>query len=325
MRAPVAFMIFNRPDLTERVFAEIARARPAKLLVIADGPRTGRRDDADKCAAARRVIERVDWPCEVLQNYADTNMGCAHRPATGLRWVFEHVEEAVILEDDCLPQPSFFRYCDDLLERYRDDERIMHVSGDQFVPQPPPELFSYSFSRYPLSWGWATWRRAFRHYDLNISLWPAVRNTSWLADILGDERAVAHWTSIFDRTFADVDNVNTWDFQWVFTCWIRSGLSVLPHVNLVSNVGYRGDATHTKHAGDHRANIPNGDLAFPLKHPDHVVCDRDKDRMIFEAVVLSAGQPRFIDRLRSACAAVLPRQVRKSISALRSRAVSAAD
>jgi hypothetical protein len=325
MRAPIVFLIFNRPDLTERVFAEIARARPRKLLVIADGPRPDHADDVEKCAAARRIIERVDWPCDVLKNYASENMGCARRPSSGLQWAFERVEEAVILEDDCLPNPSFFTYCDELLERYRDDERVMHISGDQFVQPPAHHAFSYSFSRYCLSWGWATWRRAFAHYDLHIARWPAVRSTPWLADILSDERAVAHWTAIFDRTFADLDDVNTWDYQWVFACWIQSGLSVLPPVNLVSNIGYRDDATHTKRAGDERANVPNGDLAFPLRHPDFVVRDREMDRLIFETVVLRGRSPRFLDRLRDRCAAALPRPVRRSLTALRSRAVSAAD
>ena len=132
MRTPVVFIIFSRPDLTARVFAEIARARPEKLLVIADGPRPDREGEDAKCAATRAIIERVDWPCEILKNYSNVNLGCGHRPATGLRWVFEQVEEAIILEDDCVPHPTFFRFCEELLEHYRDDERVMHISGDNF-------------------------------------------------------------------------------------------------------------------------------------------------------------------------------------------------
>jgi hypothetical protein len=305
MRAPVAFMIFNRPDLTERVFAEIARAKPDRLFVIADGPRAGVADDEEKCRAARAVIEKVDWPCEVSTNYSDVNLGCAHRPSSGLRWLFEQVDEAVILEDDCLPHPSFFRFCDELLERYRDDTRVMHVSGNQFLTKPPTSL-SYLFSRYCLSWGWATWRRAFQYYDFNISLWPELRDTGWLVDNLRDAREVDHWRRIFDRTHADVAAVNTWDFQWVFACWAQSGLSVLPSVNLVSNIGFRSDATHTKEKSGHRAN-GNNELSFPLRHPAHMVRDLDADALFFDTCVPGPGR---IDRLKQRCADALTRMVR---------------
>jgi hypothetical protein len=319
MRAPVAFIIFNRPDLTERVFTEIARARPAKLLVIADGPRPGYEGEADRCAAAREIIERIDWPCEVSKNYSERNLGCAHRVASGLEWVFEQVEEAVILEDDCLPHPAFFKYCDDLLEYYRDDERVMHISGDQFIHPTGTTPFSYSFSRYCLSWGWATWRRAFRYYDFQITSWPTLRERQWLSDILGDERAVNHWTTIFDLTFSDVERVNTWDFQWVFACWAQCGVSVLPEVNLVSNIGYRADATHTRDTADRRANVSSSDLLFPLRHPPCMVRDRERDALIFQEVVASGTRQGRVDRLRSKCAAALPKPLRKSLSALRSR------
>jgi hypothetical protein len=319
MRTPVAFIIFNRPDLTERVFTEIARARPEKFLVIADGPRPEWEGDAEKCAAARAIIERVDWPCDILKNYSDGNMGCARRPATGLQWVFDQVEEAIILEDDCVPHPAFFRYCGELLERYRDDERIMHISGDQFIAQAKVTPFSYSFSRYCLSWGWATWRRAFRHYDPEIKLWPTLRETQWLSDILGDKRAVEHWRKIFDLTFSSIENVNTWDFQWVFACWAQFGLSVLPNANLISNIGFRKDATHTKRATDSRANIPNEKMIFPLKHPAYMMRDQERDKLIFEEVVVPGSRRSFVDRLRGKCAAAVPNSVRKSFSSLRSR------
>src|SRR5262245_26909140 len=132
MRTPVAFIVFNRPDLTERVFAEIARARPPKLLVVADGPRPDVAGEAEKCVATRAIIDRVDWQCDVLTNYSDRNLGCGRRPSSGLRWVFEQVEEAIILEDDCLPHPTFFQFCEELLERYRDDKRVMHISGNNY-------------------------------------------------------------------------------------------------------------------------------------------------------------------------------------------------
>jgi len=171
LRTPVVLIIFNRPPTTERVFAEIAKARPQKLFVVADGPRPERSGEAEKCAAARAVIDRVDWECEVLRNYAEVNLGCRQRPPTGISWVFEQVAEAIILKDDCVPHPTFFRFCEELLEKYREDERVMHISGSNFQPGYTRGPFSYYFSRFNPIWGWASWRRAWQHYDLNMKLW----------------------------------------------------------------------------------------------------------------------------------------------------------
>jgi hypothetical protein len=308
-------MIFNRPDFTERVFAEIARARPRKLLVIADGPRPERPEDAEKCAAARAVIERVDWECDVSKNYADTNMGCGHRPATGLRWVFEQVEEAIILEDDCIPHPMFFRFCEDLLEKYRDDERVMHISGANFLSGQKKTPYSYSFSRYSLSWGWASWRRAFKHYDPTLKLWPSLRDTSWLLDRLGDPRAVEHWKKVFDLSHSGIEKVNTWDFQWVFACWAQRGLSILSNTNLVTNVGFREDSTHTRRPTDRRANLPANEISFPLKHPPYIARDRENDQRIIEQVLLPSRKTSFGRKLRRKCMSALPARVRGAVSA----------
>lgn len=319
MRTPVALIIFNRPDFTARVFAEVARARPEKLLVIADGPRPDREGEEEKCAATRAIVERVDWPCEILKNYSDVNLGCGHRPATGLRWAFEQVEEAIILEDDCVPHPTFFRFCEELLEHYRDDERVMHISGNQFLALPKEPSLSYSFSRYCLSWGWATWRRAFRHYDPDIKLWPTLRKSSWIADVMGDEEAAAHWTRIFDEAHAQGDRAGYWDFQWLFACWAQRGLSILPLSNLVSNIGFGQDATHTTRSNDKRGNFPTAPIAFPLQHPPFMARSRESDRMIFEQVVLSRRKRSVAERMRRKCAAALPDPVRKSIASMRSR------
>src|SRR5665648_587346 len=166
LKTPVAFIIFNRPETTRRVFAEIAKARPTKLLVIADGPRATHPDDAEKCAVVRAIIDGVDWDCEVLKNYSDVNLGCKRRVSSGLDWVFDTVEEAIILEDDCLPHPTFFRFCEEMLAKYRDDKRIAMISGDNFQFGKKRTEYSYYFSRYTHIWGWASWRRAWDNYCL---------------------------------------------------------------------------------------------------------------------------------------------------------------
>ena len=297
---PVALLIFNRPDTTEQVFAEIARARPRKLLVIADGPRAARDGEAERCAAARAVIERVDWDCEVLRHFSDVNLGCGRRVASGLSWLFEQVDAAIILEDDCVPHPTFFRFCDELLDRYHDDERVMQIGGGGYQLGSGRQPFSYFFSRHCPSWGWASWRRAWRHYDLGISLWPSLRETDWLRDVFDDERLIEHWRTRFDRAHEGVDVVNTWDLQWTFTCWTHTGLSVLPYRTLVSNVGFRPDATHTRRSSHRLASLPMTAMPFPLQHPPCVLRDREADRIFTEHVIMPRlrQRPSLYGRLR---------------------------
>ena len=275
LKTPVAFLIFNRPDTTKKAFAQIAKVKPPKLLVVADGPRSDYPNDVEKCAAARAVIEDVNWPCEVLVNYADVNLGCQQRVSSGLDWVFTNVEEAIILEDDCLPHHTFFRFCENLLEEYRDDKRVMHISGDNFQFGRRRTEYSYYFSYYTHCWGWASWKRAWQHYDYHMTLWPTVKKGEWLRDILKNERAFRYWENIFQKVHDGL--VNSWAYRWQFTCWTLSGLTVLPGVNLVSNIGYREDATHTKFSDTKFANMTTGFMSFPLCRPTFIVRDVQAD------------------------------------------------
>jgi len=288
---PVVFMVFNRPHVTEQIFNEIRKIRPSKLLIIADGPRPNRPDDVEKCMATRHIIEQVDWECEVLKNYADVNLGCKRRVASGLDWVFSIVEEAIILEDDCLPHPTFFPFCQEMLERYRDDQRIMTISGNNFQYGQRRTPYSYYFSRYAHVWGWATWRRAWKCYDVDMNQWPEVRTGYWLFDILGSMRAdikngqchfdvmgsmqaIEYWYKIFDSTYAG--KIDTWDYQLIFTSWLQNALHILPNVNLVSNIGFGVDATHTKIVRK-CANMPVEEAKFPLQHPPFIIRDAGAD------------------------------------------------
>src|SRR6185436_19386626 len=173
---PVALIIFNRPDLTARVFEAIRQAQPRQLFVIADGPRNP--DDERLCNEARQVVAHVDWKCDVRTDFSQTNLGCGRRPASGIDWVFSQVAEAIILEDDCIPAPSFFHFCERLLEHYRNDTRVMHISGNNYLPadkrssEREAQSRSYYFSKYTFSCGWATWRRAWKHYDSALASWP---------------------------------------------------------------------------------------------------------------------------------------------------------
>ena len=274
LKTPVAFIIFNRPDTTKKVFAEIAKARPPKLLVIADGPRADHPDDAEKCAAVRAIIDGVDWDCEVLTNYSDVNLGCKRRVSSGLDWLFDTVEKAIILEDDSLPHPTFFRFCEEMLERYRDDERIAMISGNNFQFGRKRTEYSYYFSRYAHIWGWASWRRAWENYDVNMKRWPEIRDGGWLQDILDDKKSVRYWEKIFEKVYQG--EIDTWDYQWMFSCWVQSALTILPNVNLVSNIGFGSEAVHTTEKNE-LAGMEIEPMKFPISHPSYILRDSVAD------------------------------------------------
>ena len=277
MKTPVVFVIFNRPDTAAKVFEAIRQARPSKLFVIADGPRQDKIGDADKCIETRSIIDQVDWDCEVIKNYSDINLGCGKRLPSGLDWVFQQVEEAIIFEDDCLPDISFFPYCEELLEKHRHDTRITMISGNNFQLGRRRTSDSYYFSHYGGIWGWATWRRAWSYNDVDMTLWNTIYQGGWLKDILEDNSAVKSWERIFQDVYEK--KLNTcWDYQWVFTCWIQNGLAIVPSVNLVSNIGFGAGATHTTNKINELANLPVEFIPLPLKHPEFVLRDVHTDR-----------------------------------------------
>jgi GT2 family glycosyltransferase len=278
MDTPVALILFNRPETTARVFAAIRAAQPSRLLLIADGPRPDRPGEAERCRAARAVVEAIDWPCQVERNFSDINLGCGRRVSSGLDWVFGQVPEAIILEDDCLPDPSFFAYCDEMLARYREDQRVMLVTGTSFRTVPMRPNDSYHFSRYPLVWGWASWRRAWQHYDFRLKCWPELKAGHWLDDLLDDPGAARFWGRLFDRVAAG--EIDTWDFQLVCSLWAQGGLTIIPRNNLVRNIGFGPDATHTGGAEAGEGLRPVEPLKLPLHHPAFVLRDARIDRAL---------------------------------------------
>jgi hypothetical protein len=272
---PVAFLIYNRPDLTKKVFEEIRKAKPPKLFIIADGPRLNKPAEKEKVAETREIIENVDWECEVVKDYSDLNLGCKKRVSSGISRVFENCDEAIFLEDDCLPHQSFFRYCQELLEYYRDDERVMMISGNNFQNQKI-RPYSYYFSVYSHIWGWCSWKRAWQKYDENMLLWPEIKKNDFLKYWLSGNRAVRHWTEEFDKTHEN--KIDTWDYQFLFSCWINHGLAILPQVNLVSNIGFGSSASHTGDKKHRLSNILSEEIAFPLDHPPYIVKDLAADK-----------------------------------------------
>ncbi len=271
----IAFIIFNRPEYTQRVFNEIRKARPKKLFVIADGPRNS--TEAFLCESARKIIEQVDWDCEVKKNYSENNLGCKMRVATGLNWFFENVESGIILEDDCLPNQSFFKFSSEMLEKYKDDERIMMVAGSNSLSNFKIEE-SYLFSQYFAIWGWATWRRAWKKYDIDMKTWPENKANGFLQKIYSEKYMIRHSTDLFDQGFHN--KVDTWDTQWFYTCLLAGGYSIVPAINLISNIGIDGTRAPGKNQNLETFDIyeKNKDLV----HPNIVEANHLYDHTLYE-------------------------------------------
>ena len=274
-RHPVAFFIFNRPKETEVVFEQIRQAKPPILLLVADGPRSEYQDEEKNCSDVRKIVRQIDWDCQVMTHYSKTNMGCKLRVSSGLDWVFSQVEDAIILEDDCVPHPSFFEFCDRLLEKYKDDDRIFSISGTTFQPNSRQDINSYYFSKYPHIWGWATWRRAWKFYDVEIKSWEKIRNEGNLKSIISEKQVRAYWNRKFNQLYQN--KIDTWDFQWTFSSFIQNGLHIIPNQNLVSNIGFGDDATHTKKNGK-LSKRKTYKMEFPMIHPDVMLRDFNADR-----------------------------------------------
>ncbi len=310
---PVALIVFRRPQHTARVLAAIARIKPERLFVIADGPRADKPEEKQLCAQTRALVDRIDWPCEVVKHYAEVNLGCGRRPASGITWLFEQVERAIILEDDCVPHPTFFRFCEEMLDRYQNDERVMTIGGTNAQPAEffGRQRFSYDFVNVASCWGWATWRRAWQHFDFEMKAWPALRPTTWLSDLLHDEPAAQFYARAFEHCYGavTVGNSYTWDLQWQLACFQRQGLYIMPRGNLVSNIGFGTGATHTKTVDSVTADVPLAPMRFPLRHPPAVALNRQLDlrrcQQVTTGVYSRAGNSwhrRIAKRLRASLA-----------------------
>lgn len=267
LEVAVVLIVFNRPEPTKRVFDVIRSVRPKRLFVLADGPRSDRPDDIELCQRVMEICLKVDWECQVDSRFSHVNLGCRRSVVEGLSWVFGQVERAIILEDDCLPAPVFFPFCEELLDRYQNDPEVGMISGDNFLEGKWKIEDSYYFSRFCHIWGWATWRRAWTKMDLTMGDWPTLRETHWLKTITGAGPQNHYWKTMMDDSFAGSPGLNTWDVTWQYTHWKNGMRSIIPAANLVKNIGFDGQGTHTG-AGDHRAEMSVGKLTFPLRHPN---------------------------------------------------------
>lgn len=271
---PVLFLIFNRPDTTAQVFERIRQIKPAKLYVAADGAREGRPDEAQRCAKVRTIIDGIDWDCELKTLFREKNLGCKIAVSEAITWFFGQEEYGVILEDDCLPDLSFFPFCEELLIRYKDDDRIGHIGGSCFLPNNIDKNFSYDFSSFSHIWGWASWRRVWKNYNVNFPYWKKYkRDKHKINNIFSSLREKIYFSSFISDAVRERNGINTWDTQYTFMLRIQNQLSIYPGVNLVENIGFNPEfATHT--FKKRRTYVPLSSISFPLKHPEYVLSNK---------------------------------------------------
>lgn len=266
LETPVALIIFNRPDTTKQVIEKIKEVKPSKLFIIADAARDEKEGEIEKVLETRKVVEdAIDWDCEVYKNYAETNMGCKMRVSSGITWVFENVDRAIIIEDDIIPSDDFFRFQQEMLEHYKDNPKVMMVSGTNLLKEYEIEE-QYAFSCFSSIWGWGTWARAWKGYDVDIKDWPEIDKTGafkCVAPGLGYMFLKKHMDSVYNH------KKDTWDIQWDYCRYINHGLGIVPKVNMVNNIGFdRADATHTN--GSSGEDFSYGEMTFPLEFNDKV-------------------------------------------------------
>lgn len=282
---PILLLAFNRPRYVQKVIECLREVRPNKLYVSIDGPRTGNSEDAEKQIQIKEVLNTIDWNCRVTIRHLKNNKGCKLGVSSAIDWFFEQEESGIILEDDCLPDPTFFPFCSELLERYKAHEQVMSIGGSNLI-KGSVDKASYFFTSTPQCWGWATWRRSWKKYDVQMKDWPTDKSHALLDKKLHSSKAVRYWSKIFDRTHSD--QIDTWDYQWVYAIFKNGGLCINPNANMITNIGFDTDATHTKLAPLDQAFHARTSVTFPLSHPERVILNRQLDQKLQNTLYLSS-------------------------------------
>jgi hypothetical protein len=279
VKSPILFIIFNRPETTRQVFSRIRDAKPTRLYIAADGPRSTHLSDEALCLDARNISGHIDWDCEVKTLFRDGNLGCKNAVSSAISWFFDQEEQGIILEDDCLPAESFFSFCDEMLALYKNDTRIRHITGCNLQMGQTWGNASYYFSNLTHVWGWASWRRVWQQYDKNLSNYESIEAMFQLGQIFDNPFIADSWQRIFERLKAG--QIDTWDYQLTFINFFNNGLSIIPNQNLISNIGFGAGATHTGSAESKYANIPLGILEN-ITHPLYILPQKQADYVVLE-------------------------------------------
>jgi len=300
-------MIFNRPETTTRVFEAIRKAQPKQLFVAADGPRAARPGEREKCAEARYIATQIDWDCEVKTLFRDVNLGCGVAPAQNITWFFEQVERGIILEDDCLPDPTFFSFCETMLDYYIDDLRIGQIAGYNCQHGKLRGNSSYYFSKYFHIWGWATWRNRWDAYSFELAQAKEIIDNTVIEKKCKTNAERAFWHRKL-KMLEGGKRSDIWDYQWMFANWYLDRLSIVPNVNLVSNIGFIANATHTTSDNPKVANLPTEPIVA-IHHPNVIYENRLADQYAFFHSGVFA-HPSFKDKLRWTIKKMIPKQAK---------------
>lgn len=280
---PILYLIFNRPDLTKITFESICNIKPRKLFIAADGPRLENSSDELNCMIVREyVLSKINWTCELHILFRDENLGCGKAVSSAISWFFNNVDEGIILEDDCLPDYSFYRFCSELLQYHRNNERVMSISGSNLLGNSwcnSEESYLWGFGGI---WGWATWKRAWIKYDFKMNLLKDENSKCKLKKYFKN----SNWFNYYYSLFKSVDSfkVDTWDAQWLFSIAISDGLCINPSVNLVQNLGFNQNATHTKDANSFMNGLFYNSINFPLVHPKNNSVNKKYLRLLFNKI-----------------------------------------
>lgn len=269
---PVVVVVFNRVSMAEKMMVELKKIQPSKLFVISDGARKNVPGESERVEQVRSIFKKLSWPCEVFRNYADENMGCDLRVPSGLDWVFQYVDRAVILEDDCIPAEQFFIFAENMLEKYQNDLRVMMIAGSNMAPAYPI-VDCCSFTARTYTWGWATWKRAWDHYCPDDSEWKRIIQQGIFRETYGVR------TRYYVRKELEYylkRGQCPWDYLWWISCMGARGLCAVPKVNLIKNEGFGEEATHTREKGSYSGEV--GVMEFPLQYPEYVKRDYGFDR-----------------------------------------------
>lgn len=275
---PILLLVFRRPEITKKLFNEIRKIKPHKLFIGCDGPRENVLGEKEKVEAVKDIFKNIDWDCDVETLFFNENKGSKMAESMAMNWFFENVEEGIILEDDCIPGEDFFEYCKEMLEYYRHDKRIMLISGSNFQFGHIRGESSYYFSKFPATWGWATWKRAWKYYDVNISDLPEFKREKVILSVTLNKTAQKYFSNHLEDVYKG--KIDAWDTQIFFMLWAYHGLAVVPNVNLISNIGIGEDSVNTEKGKTAINFIPIKNVEFPLKHPKLMIVDKRADEYI---------------------------------------------
>ena len=274
-KSAVLFVFFNKIEETKRVFEAIKNAQPPRIYLASDGARFDKKGEKEKVENLRKFVsENIDWDCEVKTRFSETNQGCGRGVSNAVSWFFENEEMGIILEDDCLPCPNFFRFCDELLVKYKDDERISIISGtNEFGKYREDKSNEYFFSRFTYIWGWASFRRVWKDFDYTLSFLPELKKKMSYDELLFPlkKHQVKKMSRKFEKTYKSKgEKLRAWSYQLLCLCLMKKQLCIVPKANLISNIGFGENSTHTTNPNAVNSNIPVGELLFPLKEPDNI-------------------------------------------------------